>query len=111
MLFFLRIRGYYQFQFFEKEKQMIIVGHRGAAGTEPENTILSLCRVLDFKADELEFDVQMTKDGHVVVIHAATVDRATNGYGPVTNMSIVDLCRLDAGKGEKDLTLHDLLDR
>ena len=88
---------------------MIIVGHRGAAGTEPENTILSFCRALDFKADELEFDVQMTKDGHVVVIHDATVDRTTNGYGPVTNMSIVDLCRLDAGKGEKVPTLYDLL--
>ena len=49
-----------------------------------------------FKADGIELDVQLTKDGKVVVIHDETVDRTTNGKGAVRNYVYEDLCKLDA---------------
>ena len=71
----------------------LIFAHRGAAGTYPENTMIS---VASFRADGIELDVQLTKDGKVVVIHDETVDRTTNGKGAVRNYVYEDLCKLDA---------------
>lgn len=74
----------------------LIFAHRGAAGTYPENTMISFEAAESFKADGIELDVQLTKDGKVVVIHDETVDRTTNGKGAVRNYLYEDLCKLDA---------------
>lgn len=73
-----------------------VMGHRGAAGVLPENTIESFRAALDDGADVLEMDVHATRDGHVVVIHDATVDRTTDGAGEVRGFTWDELRRLDA---------------
>ena len=73
-----------------------VMGHRGAAGVAPENTLVSFRAALDAGADVLEMDVHATKDGHLVVIHDPTVDRTTNGTGEVRTMTLEALRALDA---------------
>lgn len=73
-----------------------IFGHRGAAGNYPENTMLSFIAAREAGADGIELDVQMTKDGELVVIHDETVDRTTNGTGFVNNFTYKELAKLDA---------------
>ncbi|WP_226526532.1 glycerophosphodiester phosphodiesterase [Metabacillus niabensis] len=74
----------------------LIFGHRGAAGTYPENTMSSFIAAYHAGADGIELDVQMTKDGELVVIHDETVDRTTDGSGFVKEMLLSDILKLDA---------------
>ncbi len=74
-----------------------VFGHRGAAGLAPENTLPSFALALAMGADILELDVHGTRDGAIVVIHDATLDRTTDGTGPVAAYSLAQLQRLDAG--------------
>ncbi len=74
-----------------------IAGHRGAAGTTPENTLVSFRRGLEEGATYLELDVHATRDGEIVVIHDDTVERTTDGDGTVRDMALAELKRLDAG--------------
>ena len=86
------------------------IGHRGAAGHGPENTLLSFKKALELDVDMVELDVQKCKTGELVGIHDNRVDRTTNGTGYVAEMSFEELRKLDAGKGEKIPTLHEVLD-
>lgn len=88
-----------------------IVGHRGAAGEEPENTVRSFDAALRQGADALEFDVRVSADGTPVVIHDATVDRTTDGTGPVASLTVRALGELNAGHGEPVPLLADVLAR
>jgi glycerophosphoryl diester phosphodiesterase len=63
----------------------------------PENTIEAFRLAVEAGAGGLELDVHMTRDGHIVVIHDAAVDRTTNGSGAVSQMALDELRRLDAG--------------
>ncbi len=92
----------------EKEKPFII-GHRGIMAYEPENTLRSVKKALTY-ADLVEIDVHMSKDGHVVVIHDSEVDRTTNGTGKVKDMTLKELKKLDAGRGERIPTLQEVID-
>lgn len=73
-----------------------VVGHRGAAGLAPENTLPSLELALALGADAVEVDVHLSRDGVPVVIHDATVDRTTNGSGRVADLTVAELQSLDA---------------
>ena len=73
------------------------IGHRGAAGHAPENTIASFRIALEMGADILELDVHGTRDGSVVVCHDPTVDRTTEGRGPIARMTLSEIAKLDAG--------------
>nr|MDO8134891.1 glycerophosphodiester phosphodiesterase family protein [Candidatus Njordarchaeum guaymaensis] len=86
-----------------------IVGHAGGAAYEPENTIRAIRRSIEMKVDMVEVDVHATKDGQLVVIHDNEVDRTTNGKGSVKEMSLQEIRKLDAGKGEKIPTLQEVL--
>jgi glycerophosphoryl diester phosphodiesterase len=74
-----------------------IFGHRGAAGVAPENTLVSFNRALADGADVLELDVHATADGEIVVLHDPTLERTTDGAGPVTAHGWSEVARLDAG--------------
>jgi glycerophosphoryl diester phosphodiesterase len=74
-----------------------VFGHRGAAGIAPENTIPSFALGLALGADVLELDVHASRDGVIVVMHDATLERTTNGAGPLREQSWSALERLDAG--------------
>src|ERR671916_458700 len=73
------------------------LAHRGASALAPENTIEAFRLAVEAGAGGLELDVHVTRDGHIVVIHDATVDRTTNGTGAVSEMTLEELRRLDAG--------------
>lgn len=75
----------------------VAFAHRGGAALFPENTQLAFERALELGASALELDVHSTKDGHLVVLHDPTLDRTTNGSGPVSSLSLRELERLDAG--------------
>ena len=89
---------------------MMIMGHRGAAALEPENTLLSISRAMEVGVDAVEIDVRLSKDKEIVVIHDSTVDRTTNGTGPVAGYALKEIKKLDAGKGETIPTLQEVVD-
>jgi len=87
-----------------------IIGHRGAPADEPENTLRSFARALAVGVAAVELDVQLTKDGRLAVIHDETLDRTTNGRGPVQDFTLAELQRLDAGRGEPVPSLEEVFD-
>jgi glycerophosphoryl diester phosphodiesterase len=89
---------------------MLKIGHRGACGYEPENTLRSFAKALELGVDIVELDVHVCASGELVVIHDDTVDRTTNGIGRVADKTLAELQTLDAGKGEKVPTLREVLD-
>jgi len=86
-----------------------IIGHRGAAARCPENTLASLRYALECGVDGVEFDVRATGDGHLVLMHDASVDRTTNGSGLLRHMTLNEVKRLSAG-GEPIPTLDEALE-
>ncbi len=87
-----------------------IMGHRGAPAVEPENTLRSFRRALAMGVAAVELDVQLTGDGRLAVIHDETLDRTTNGKGPVNNFTLAELQQLDAGQGEPIPSLEEVFD-
>ena len=96
---------------------MWAIAHRGASGYAPENTRAAFDRAITLGADAIETDVQLTADGQLVLFHDATVDRTSDGQGPVADHTLAELRRLDLGgwfapafAGERVLTAPELLD-
>lgn len=89
---------------------MLKIGHRGAAGHKPENTLASFQKALDLGVDMIELDVYVLKDGHVVVFHDDKVDRTTNGTGLLLDKTFKETQELNAGLGERIPTLQGVLD-
>jgi glycerophosphoryl diester phosphodiesterase len=79
----------------------LVIAHRGDSAHRPENTLASFQSALEVGAGIVELDVQLSRDGHVVVIHDPTVDRTTNGKGPVGSLTLAELRALSAGYPEK----------
>ncbi|WP_281166722.1 glycerophosphodiester phosphodiesterase [Paenibacillus ginsengihumi] len=79
-------------------KKPLVIGHRGAAGEAPENTLASFRLALEQGADAVELDVHMSADGEIIVCHDATVNRTTDGQGAISTMSTAELRQLDAGR-------------
>lgn len=78
--------------------RIINVAHRGASGYAPEHTMPAYeMGHKKFKADYIEIDLQMTKDGHLIAMHDETVDRTTNGTGAVKEKTLAQIKKLDAG--------------
>lgn len=93
------------------------VAHRGASREAPENTLAAFRRALEAGAAAVECDVHRTRDGRLVVIHDSTVERTTDGRGPVAAFTFDALRRLDAGRwfaeafaGEPVPALEEVLD-
>jgi glycerophosphoryl diester phosphodiesterase len=76
----------------------LVIGHRGAAGDVPENTLASFRFALEAGAQILESDLHATRDGTVVMCHDGAVDRTTGGSGRIADLDLADLGRLDAGE-------------
>ncbi len=82
---------------FERKSSVRVIGHRGAAGVRPENTLPSFEHAVDVGVDAVEFDLQCTHDDELVVMHDPFVDRVTEGEGSVEEMTYDELAGLDAG--------------
>ena len=94
-----------------------VIAHRGFSGVAPENTIAAFRKAIDVGADMFELDVLLSKDGRVVVIHDDTLERTTDGEGPVATRTLEELRALDAGSwfnpefaGERIPTLEETLE-
>ena len=87
---------------------MFVIGHRGAAGHRPENTLASLRYALTLGVDAVEIDVQMV-DGALIVLHDDTLERTTNGRGHYKSMGLAALRALDAGAGERVPLLEEVI--
>ena len=95
---------------------MNIYAHRGSSGTHPENTIAAFLDAAKLPIHGIEFDVHMTKDGELVVIHDEKIDRTSNGTGFVKDMTLAELRNYDFGswfshqfKGELIPTVYEVL--
>jgi len=88
---------------------MLCIGHRGAMGHAPENTLKSIAKALELGAPWVEVDVYPV-EGHLMVIHDNRLERTTNGSGYVWEKTFSYLRALDAGQGEKIPTLEEVLD-
>ena len=88
---------------------MLCIGHRGAMGYEPENTLLSIRKALELGVDAVEIDVY-NAEGKLVVIHDRDLSRTTNGNGYIEDAAFAYLRSLDAGKGEQIPTLEEVFD-
>jgi glycerophosphoryl diester phosphodiesterase len=94
-----------------------IIGHRGAAAYAPENTLEGIHTAADMGVEWVELDVKLTKDEVPIIFHDDTLERTTNGAGPVAETMYEDLCALEAGSwfsdgfaGIKIPTLEEALD-
>lgn len=88
---------------------MLRIAHRGASSEAPENTLAAIRRAIDLGAPWVEVDVQACADG-LVVIHDETLQRTTNGHGPVADQPLAALRALDAGNGERIPLPREVLD-
>ena len=93
-----------------------VIAHRGFSAIAPENTLVAIEKAIELGADMVEFDVTVTADGEVVVIHDETLGRTTDGRGKVMEKTLEELQRLDAGSwfapefaGESIPTLEQVL--
>ncbi|WP_267243354.1 glycerophosphodiester phosphodiesterase [Streptomyces sp. PR69] len=88
----------------------LTIGHRGVMGVEPENTLRSFVRAERSGMDAIELDLHLSKDGALVVMHDADVDRTTDGKGPIAEKTLAELRELDAGQGERVPLFEEVLD-
>lgn len=79
-----------------------VFAHRGFKGRYPENTLLAFEKAVEMGCDGIEFDVQMTKDGKLIILHDETVDRTTDGKGLVKDLTYQEISQLNASYRSKD---------
>jgi glycerophosphoryl diester phosphodiesterase len=91
-------------------KSFLKIGHRGASGYEPENTLLSFEKAIDLNADGIELDVHLSFDNQLVVIHDETIDRTTNGKGEVHQMTLQELKKIKIDNSQEIPTLIEVFD-
>ena len=90
-------------------KKLIVIGHRGAKGHEPENTLLSFEKAIQLGCDYIELDVHLA-DEELFVIHDSSVDRTTNGSGKISELTREQIKSLDAGNGQEIPALFEVLE-
>jgi glycerophosphoryl diester phosphodiesterase len=97
---------------------MLVIAHRGASGYAPENTLAAFRIAAEMGAEYVETDLQLTRDGRLVAIHDETLERTTDGRGPVAGATLEELRKLDAGRwfrgsrdfaGERIPTIEEVL--
>jgi glycerophosphoryl diester phosphodiesterase len=90
-------------------RRVLRIGHRGAAGHGPENTLATIQKGIALGVDFVEIDLRRTADGVLVVLHDETVKRTTNGKGRVDHLSLQEVKKFNAGNGEHIPTLKEVL--
>jgi glycerophosphoryl diester phosphodiesterase len=88
----------------------LTIGHRGVMGVEPENTLRSFVAAEAAGMDVIELDLHLSRDGALVVMHDAEVDRTTDGSGPIAEKTLEELRALDAGRGERVPVFEEVLE-
>lgn len=103
-------------QLLQQHRKVSLVAHRGASDIAPENTLAAIRKALDSPADFIEIDIHQTKDGELVLMHDASLNRTTNGKGAIAEYSLAEIKKLDAGlwfdstfQNERVPTLEEVL--
>jgi len=97
-------------------KTVLVIAHRGAHKTVPENTIASLEKAIDLGIDYVELDVRRTKDGVLILMHDASINRMTNGKGKIEDLTYEEIHKFDirsrspAPGGQKIPTFDEILE-
>jgi glycerophosphoryl diester phosphodiesterase len=91
-------------------RHILKIGHRGAAGHAPENTLASVERGIALGVDYVEVDIQRTLDGRLVLMHDKFVNRTTNGTGRLSELRWEEISGLDAGEGQRIPLLQEMLE-
>lgn len=91
-------------------RNYLAIAHRGASAHEPENTLRAFRRAIELGADMSELDVHLSQDGHAIIMHNASAETTTNGRGVIGDLTLDELKRLDAGKGERIPTLPEVIE-
>ncbi|MBQ3079474.1 MAG: hypothetical protein IJC48_05665 [Clostridia bacterium] len=101
----------------QSDNNIYVAAHRGWSERYPENTLEAFRSAMDLGVDQVETDIRVTKDGELVLIHDATVDRTTYGSGKVNELTLEEIRALDAGKvknrpgeGYRVPTLQEFID-
>ena len=89
---------------------MLKIGHRGAKGYEPENTLIGFEKALALGVDQIELDIHLSADGEIMVIHDETIDRTTNGSGCVNSLTCTELQQFRIREQQYIPTLIEVLD-
>lgn len=112
-----RKRTSWTFKMWTNLPSPVVVAHRGDRAYSPENTLSAFKQAAEKGADAIEFDVKLSADGQVIVLHDQTVNRTTNGTGNVAKLALAALRDLDAGvqflgkfPGEKIPTLNEVFE-
>jgi glycerophosphoryl diester phosphodiesterase len=92
-----------------KNKKILIIGHKGASSIAPENTLRAFRKAIELKADFIEFDIHLSKDNEMVIIHDSNTFTKTRNNGLIKEMTLKELKQLDFGEGEKIPTLAELI--
>lgn len=90
-------------------RKVLRIGHRGACGYAPENTLASIEQAIALGCAFTEVDIRRTSDDELVLMHDERVNRTTNGRGRVSALTLPDIRQLDAGGGQSPPTLGDVL--
>lgn len=85
-----------------------IFAHRGYSGKYPENTMLAFEKAIEVVVDGIELDVQLTKDGEIVIIHDETIDRTTDGSGYVVDYTYEELSKFNATYKFKEMGFNKI---
>ena len=103
--------------FLQPRSQPLVIAHRGSSMQAPENTLAAFNLAAEQEADAIELDVDLTRDGQVVVMHDDTIDRTTDGHGRLSDLTLEEIRRVDAGawksaefKGERVPLLEEVLE-
>ena len=91
------------------KNDILIIGHKGASSIAPENTLKAFQKAIELKADYVEFDIHITKDGKIIIIHDSDTFNATGVKGLIKDMTLGQIKSLDAGEGEKIPTLREVI--
>lgn len=90
--------------------EITLINHRGLSPGFPENTLAAFRNSVALGVDAIEIDMRATKDGEIVIMHDASVDRTTDGTGNVSDLTLAEIKALDAGEGERVPTYEEALE-
>lgn len=93
-----------------KLPDFVRIGHRGAPAFAPENTLSSFSAAVEMGIDMIEMDLRLTKDRQIAVMHDEDVGRTTNGKGRVSDLTLKQIKKLDAGSGERVPALVEVIE-
>ncbi|MHA1235327.1 MAG: glycerophosphodiester phosphodiesterase [Promethearchaeota archaeon] len=93
----------------KKNVEILVIGHKGASAIAPENTLKAFQKAIELRADYVEFDAHLTKDGEIVIRHDNDTYSLTGTHSLIRDNTLEQIKKLDAGEGEHIPTLQELI--